>query len=281
MDTDRYKRQTSFFGVGGQKKLETISVAVVGIGGLGTHIIQQLAYLGVKEYSLIDDEIVDTTNLNRYVGTRPADVGKKKTVVGKRIIKTINPSASVKIIQNSLQSKKAFDAIIESDCVFGSLDNDGGRVTLNELCLAYERPYFDLATEIFPDKTDSYGGRVCISIDSEGCLDCYDVIDREAATMDLETPEARKDRQDLYGLKKEHFQQTGPSVVSINGIIASLAVTEFFAWITGLREPKKLLTYLGKQGIVTFSTDRANDDCYFCYELRGKRDKAGVEQYLI
>lgn len=280
MKTERYKRQTSFFGVDGQEKLEAILVAIVGIGGLGTHVIQQLAYLGVRDFYLIDDEKIDATNLNRYVGARHDDVGKKKTLVGERIVKEINPLASVTTIQNSLQSPEAFDAITSSDCVFGCLDNDGARVILNHCCSAYKRPYFDLATEIFPDGTDSYGGRVCISVDLEGCLDCYDVIDREAATMDLESPEARKDREDLYGLNKDDFQQTGPSVVSINGIIASLAVTEFLVWATGLRDPQKLLTYMGKQGIVTFSTQRTNPDCYFCYELRGKRDKSGVQKYI-
>lgn len=280
MSSERYKRQISFFGIEGQEKLEATSVTIVGIGGLGTHVLQQLAHLGVKDSSLIDDEKVDTTNLNRYVGARHDDVGKKKTIVGERIIKEINPNASVKVIQKPLQSKEAFDTIISSDCVFGCLDNDGARVILNELCVAYERPYFDLATEIFPDGTDSYGGRVCISVDSEGCLDCYDVLDREAAAVDMESPEARKDREDLYGLERGEFQQTGPSVVSINGIIASLAVTEFLVWVTGLRKPQKLLTYLGKQAIVTYSYERINPDCYFCYEVRGKKDKSGVQRYV-
>lgn len=281
MNSERYKRQISFFGVKGQEIIEATSVTVVGIGGLGTHIIQLLAYLGVKDFYLIDDEKIDATNLNRYVGARHDDVGKKKTIVGERIIKEINPDASVKVIQKPLQSKEAFDAISSSGCVFGCLDNDGARVILNELCIAYERPYFDLATEIFPEDPISYGGRVCISVDSESCLDCYDVLDREAAAIDMESPEARKDREDLYGLERGEFQQTGPSVVSLNGIIASLAVTEFLVWVTGLRDPQKLLTYRGKQGIVTFTTERVNPDCYFCYELRGKKDKAGIKQFMF
>lgn len=106
MNNERFVRQIDFFGADGQKKLSETSVAIVGIGGLGTHVIQQLAYLGVKDFTLIDDEEIDETNLNRYVGTKPDDIGKKKTLVGERIINEINPSALVKCIQKPCNLNK-------------------------------------------------------------------------------------------------------------------------------------------------------------------------------
>lgn len=279
MNNARYDRQIAFFGTDGQKKLTETTVAIIGIGGLGTHVIQQLAYLGIKNFILIDDEEIDETNLNRYVGAKPDDKGKQKTAVGKRIIKEILPDANIETIPHPLQTQKTFDALISADCIFGCLDNEGARVLLNKLCCAYERPYFDLGTEIYPED-QNFGGRVCISVDSEGCLDCFDVLDREEAAFDLENPEARKDREELYGVNEKELQNSGPSVVSLNGIIASIAVTEFLAWITGLRSPKKLLTYMGKLGIVTFTPNRTNPDCYFCYELRGKKDNFDLDQFI-
>lgn len=279
MNSERFNRQISFFGIDGQKKLEAITVVVVGIGGLGTHVIQQLTYLGVNDFFLIDDEEIEVTNLNRYVGTKHDDVGKRKTKVGKRIIEIINPNASVEAIQKPLQSKMAFDAIISSDCVFGCLDNDGARLILNELCSAYEHPYFDLASEILPQEK-AYGGRVFSSIDEQGCLVCYDQLDLDAASLDLENPETRKDREDIYGLNKVEFHETGPSVVSINGIIASLAVIEFLVWATALRKPQKILTYRGNQSIVTINNKREIFDCYYCNVIRGKKDQSGVFEYI-
>lgn len=179
----------------------------------------------------------------------------------------------------TLQSQQAFDGIISSNCIFGCLDNEGSRVILNELSSAYQRPYFDLGTEIYPED-QNFGGRVCISIDSNGCLDCFDILDREEAGRDLENPEARKDREELYGIDKDQLHHSGPSVVSLNGIIASLAVTEFMVWITGLRPPNKLLMYLGKLGTVSFTKERSNPNCYFCNQVRGMKDKAKVERFI-
>lgn len=279
MNSERFNRQISFFGVDGQIKLEAITVVVVGVGGLGTHVIQQLAHIGVSDFFLIDDEDIEVTNLNRYVGTKNDDIGKSKTKVGKRIIEEIKPDASVEAIQKHLQSQKAFEAITISDCVFGCLDNDGARLILNELCSAYDRPYFDLASEILPQEK-AYGGRVFTSIDEQGCLVCYDQLDLDAASLDLEDSEARKDREDIYGLNKDEFHETGPSVVSINGVIASLAITEFLVWATAIRKPTKCSIYRGNQSIVTINNERVIPDCYYCNEIRGKRNQAGVLRHI-
>jgi hypothetical protein len=72
----------------------------------------------------------------------------------------------------------------------------------------------------------------------------------------------------------------GPSVVTINGVVASLAMTEFMAAVTGLRPAVPVLTYHGNRGIVTRSSEPPVPDCYYCRGIRGKRDRADVERYL-
>ena len=68
--------------------------------------------------------------------------------------------------------------------------------------------------------------------------------------------------------------------MSINGAVASLAVTEFMLGATGLREPNRLLTYQGRTGKVTVSIDEPALDCYYCKGLRGTRDRADVHRYV-
>src|SRR6185437_12668857 len=70
---NRFDRQLRFFGRAGQKRIQSAKVAVVGVGGLGTHVVQQLSLLGVKKLSLVDAQELDETNLNRYVGARHDD----------------------------------------------------------------------------------------------------------------------------------------------------------------------------------------------------------------
>ena len=62
-----------FFGRDGQEKIAKTHVAIVGIGGLGTHVVQQLALLGIGQLTLVDNEEIDATNLNRYIGVRHSD----------------------------------------------------------------------------------------------------------------------------------------------------------------------------------------------------------------
>lgn len=279
MTDKKYDRQIRFFGGKGQKKLEGIKVSVVGVGGLGTHVIQQLSYLGVNAFYLIDDESLDKTNMNRYVGARPDEIGQKKVDIAKRIITEINPDASVSTIPYPLQSEEAFEGIINSECVFGCLDNEGSRLVLNELSSAYKIPYFDLASEIFPEES-VYGGRICISLDAEGCIDCLGHLDRKEASRNLESSEARKDREEIYGVNTNELGRSGPAVVSINGVVASLAVTEFISWVTKLRKPTKNIIYRGDQSKVLISLDKPRPDCYYCSGLRGKKDDSDIQRFF-
>ena len=281
-DSARYDRNARFFGQSGQDALAAANVAVVGVGGLGTHVVQQLSLLGVGSLVLIDSEEVDETNRNRYVGLRHDDPvpGMPKVELGRRLAGEVNPEVEVVPIAECLRSQPAFDAIIESHYVFGCLDNDGSRLILNELCLAYGKPYFDLASDIVEEGT-SYGGRVCVVGDDTGCLVCYDELDLRAAQVDLMSDRQRKDYADIYGIQLSDLGRVGPSVVSINGVVASLGVTEFMLMATGVpRRPSKVLKYYGERGVITTPTRSPDPDCYHCTAIRGKADAAGVQRYL-
>lgn len=281
-DDARYDRNARFFGQNGQDSLEAASVAVVGVGGLGTHVVQQLALLGVGRLLLIDSEEVEETNRNRYVGLRQCDPvpGILKVELGRRIAGEINTELEVVTIPEPLRSQPAFDAIIESDYVFGCLDNDGSRFVLNELCLAYGKTYLDLASDIV-EEGKRYGGRVCVVGEDAGCLVCYDELDLDAARIDLMDDEQKMDYADIYGIPLTDLGRVGPSVVSINGLVASLGVTEFMLMATGVpRQPKKILTYYGERGVVTNPSKNLDTDCYLCSCTRGAGLGADVQRHL-
>ena len=279
MNNDRYERNIRFFGQQGQTRLSDASVAVVGVGGLGTHVIQQLALLGIGRLVLIDHEEVETTNLNRYIGVRPDDIGDLKVSIASRLINEINPLIHVSRISEPLFSSKAFDELIRSGYVFGCVDNDAARLVLNELCSAYAKPYFDLATDVLDDG-NQYGGRVCVSWKGNGCIDCYGELDKESVSTHFMSPDAKRDRKSIYGVPKDALNEAGPSVVSINGVVASMGVTEFMLAVTGLRKPKGLIRYHGRRGVVNTDTSRPSADCYYCSAIRGKGDEANVQRYI-
>jgi len=71
----------------------------------------------------------------------------------------------------------------------------------------------------------------------------------------------------IYGVARGALRGPGPSVVSVNGVVASLAVTEFMVYVTGLRAPAAQLTYRADLGTVTKSLDRPTEGCYYCEGL--------------
>jgi hypothetical protein len=279
---DRFDRNIRFFGAEGQAKLRNAHVAVAGCGGLGQHVIQQLAFLGVGKLTLIEDETLGRSNLNRYVLARHDDPipGTHKIDNALRAISGIDPSIEVFPVRNSIRSHEAFEALRPVHSIFGCFDNDGTRLILNEYAKAYSKEYYDLASDIEQDAGLRYGGRVVHVDQAPGCLVCLGQIDLAAAREELESEVERKDRANIYGVDAALLDEGGPSVVSINGVVASLAVTEYMVAVSRIRPPKRLVNYYGDRGIVTTRGAESPPACYFCKTLAGAGINAGVERYL-
>ena len=282
MTNDRFDRQVRFFGQEGQERLADARVAVVGVGGLGSHVVQQLAFLGVRAIAPIDAKELALTNRNRLVGMSEDDPipGTRKVDIAERTAKTIDGSIVVDKVLDSFVSKRGFDVLIGADYVFGCLDSEGARLVLTELSAAYAKPYVDVSSDILPGDPVNYGGQVCIAWSGNGCLSCMNVLDGARAAVELAGPEERRRQAEIYGISRDLLAVAGPSVVSINGVVASLAVTEFMLRVTGIREPNRLLTYHGRTGKVTVSTDNPAPDCYYCKELWSTGDRADVQRYV-
>jgi molybdopterin-synthase adenylyltransferase len=277
---NKYDRQMLFFGKAGQKNLSKIKVVIVGVGGIGSHIAQQIAFLGINNICLIDNDPLDETNKNRLIGVFDADKeGMRKIDIGARLILSINPKCNVICINESVPSEATLNVLKDSGFIFGCADNDGARLFLNQLALAYNIPYIDSASDISLENKE-FGGRV-IFIDGEnGCLHCLEELDPNEARYFLENTNARKDQKAIYGIPKEEISAGGPSVVSLNGIIASLAVTEFIAYTIQIRDPFLFSTYYGSRGIVSTRQVEKNKECFYCNKIKGLKDKAGLEQFF-
>lgn len=102
----------------------------------------------------------------------------------------------------------------------------------------------------------------------------------DEAQRELGVPEARKLREAIYGVNKDQLGRVGPSVVSINGVVASLVVTEFMVGVTGVRQAQRLITYRGDMAKVFVSQDLAQPDCYYCKAVWGRGDQADVQRYI-
>lgn len=267
--SERYSRNEALFGAEGQQRIRATRVTIVGLGGLGSHVAQQLAYLGVQNYGVVDFDIVTESSLNRLVGAQYADIEArtKKTEVAERTIKAVNPSASVDPIDARVTDADVEPLIRSADIVFGCLDRDLPRLQLTELCARYARTLFDLASDVSGEASDlCYGGRVVLC-DGERCLVCLGLLDQEEMARDSMSPEQRESHDRIYGVRKSALSDTGPMVVPINGAVASIAVTEFMALVTGLRAPLPHLRYFADRQVIRQSLDAPEPGCYYCKRI--------------
>jgi molybdopterin/thiamine biosynthesis adenylyltransferase len=267
---ERFSRNEALFGAEGQDRLGGAHVAIVGVGGIGSHVAQQLAYLGSTTFTVIDFDVVEETNLNRLIGATPADVvaATKKVDVAARTVAAILPDAVIHTVDAAVASATARGSLAHADVIFGCIDRDIHRVELTETAARLAVPYFDCATDTSENNT-VYGGRVILS-DGTQCLVCLpEVLDQRSIAEDRLNGGLRDAHDRIYGIARDALGRTGPSVVSINGVVASLAVTEYMALVTGLRKPLKQLTYRADTGVVRVSRDRPEAGCYYCAGLWG------------
>lgn len=282
MSDDRYDRQIRLFGREGQERLEAIRVAIVGLGGLGSHVAQQLAYLGIRRYALIDHDVTTETNLNRLIGANELDVQARRTKVeiAERHIRFILPEAEVEAVPKPFITEQGYAALRDADVVVGCMDADASRAILNEFCQAYEISYMDIATDTGGEGETWFGGRILYSAGGELCLRCMDVLDQEAVDRALSTEAQERDRDQIYGVPRKALGGTGPAVVSLNGVLASVAVTELTAEITRLRRAHRYLEYRGDLGVLRTTGDAPQKDCWYCKGLRGAGDEADLLRYV-
>lgn len=261
----RYSRHVGLFGSEGQLRISRARVAIIGLGGVGAHVAQQLAYLGVLNLSLVDGDAVSESNLNRLVGATDADLTVPKVDVAARLVAAIQPRATIQSSQRHLnvdEPPMGFEAL---DVVFGCVDSDVPRLDLVRYASAHAIPYIDIASDVAPG--GEFGGRIVFAKDGERCLSCLRELDQHILARAQMTDEQRAADDEIYGVDRGALADTGPSVVSINGVVASLAVTEFFVWITGLREPHGYLNYRGDRGTVGVRADPERGYCHYCMAL--------------
>lgn len=218
----RYSRNVALFGADGQRKIAGCPVGIIGLGGLGSHVAQQLAYIGVLRYVLVDNDVVTESSLNRVVGAVEADAAAqtKKVQVAARTIESIQADATVSTIETTLEAEVALAHLTEIDVVFGCLDDDLARLLLTEACAMRSLPYFDLATDTGDEGEQLwYGGRIVFA-NGNGCLSCLGLLDQEEIRRSRMTPHERQVDNRLYGVDRDALAGTGPAVVSLNGVVA-------------------------------------------------------------
>ncbi|MBS3787232.1 HesA/MoeB/ThiF family protein [Candidatus Bipolaricaulota bacterium] len=164
-DQNRYRRQLGVLEELGQKTLEDSSVAVVGLGGLGSPAATYLALAGLGKLVLADHDKVELSNLNRQFLHWNEDLNRRKSESAREKLKKLNPEIAVETFEGKLTSDN-MENLPATDLIVGSVDNFETRYLLNELAVKREIPYVHGAVEGFS------GQLTTIVPDESPCLRC-------------------------------------------------------------------------------------------------------------
>jgi molybdopterin/thiamine biosynthesis adenylyltransferase len=236
---NRYHRQ-SFLGADSDNIIAATKVAVIGLGGGGSHIVQQLAHLGFCNFALFDDDRISGTNLNRLVGGTLADVQKKtlKVDIAARIIRSLHHKP---IIEKYLARWEAHrEALLDCDLVFGCVDQLIPRRELEGFCRRNLIPYIDVGMDVEKTKNaHEIYGQVILSMPGYSCMQCSGFLNPEKMAK-----EAAK-----YG-----DAGSNPQVVWSNGMICSAAVGLAVDLLTDWSKTSRntiFLNLVGSRGTLT------------------------------
>jgi molybdopterin-synthase adenylyltransferase len=208
----QYSRQIMLpkIDIDGQQKLLDSHVVILGLGGLGSPVAMYLASAGVGELTLIDDDIVDISNLQRQIAHQVSSIGQAKVESAKLTLQKINSDCKINIVNQRLSEQALKKIISNKSVVVDCCDNFDTRFMLNRICFSQKIPLVSGAAI-------RWEGQLTTFMMTEG-LPCYRCLYEEDSFND------------------QTCSQNGV-VAPLVGIIGSMQAMETIKVITGAGAP--------------------------------------------
>ncbi len=242
-ELNRYARHIIMHEIGGagQKKLKNARVLVIGAGGLGSPVLLYLAAAGIGTIGVIDDDVVDNSNLQRQVIHNDADIGMPKVFSAEKAMKAQNPFITVRPYERRLDEDNAAAIFAEYDLVLDGTDNFNTRYLVNRTCVAQKIP-------LVAGALTQWEGQISIYDPANGAP-CYQCVFPEAPATGLAPSCAEA------GV-------IGP----LPGVIGSMMAVEAIKVITGAGADLRgaMLIYDGLYGDMRRITVKPRKDCPVC-----------------
>lgn len=251
-----YDRQVRLLGQEGQRRLHEMSVGIIGAGGVGVALIEQLGRLGVGELVVADPDVVDESNLPRLVGA-PLDAARRrwrrngwrferrpllKVELCRHILARMPFPVRLRAFAQRAESPDPLHALRGCDYIFHAADTVTSRYFFNALVHQYLIPGVQIGSKL---RVDTASGQVREGTSivrrlplTEGCLLCRGVVDARRLQLEAMSPSDRAAQDYVEG-----SDEPAPSVITVNALGVSEAVHSFLLHATGLWPAAKSLRY--------------------------------------
>ena len=273
LDTSVFDRHALLLGKEGRDLLSDLTIAIVGLGGIGSVVATELAHCGFGNLALIDHDILEDSNRPRIIGSKPSDVtnGTAKVDIASRYISSTMPECNVQAFHTNVEDPLVREELISADAIIVCTDSAKSRAYVNEICHRYYVPTLDLGVEFVasPDgKIDNEVGKVNLVMPGTPCLFCVGHVSSEMILVEeLPVEEVRKRAAEGY-VRNIHLPQ--PSMMPFNGEIASRGIQLLVSQFTGLA-PVSEQTYeqrsflgLKRRKLVRIIAKHHDKDCPYC-----------------
>ena len=283
-DAETFDRQVLAFGREGQVLIRATKVGIVGVGGTGSSVAEQLARLGVMDLVIIDPDHLERSNKTRVYGTfdstfeRPWWLPWKRTSSKvqtiKEHLKAIAPEASILAIPKSIVLEEAARALLTRDVIFLCTDEHWGRSIVNQIAYQYLIPTINVGVRIgTKDNVISAAvGNIDVLRPDLPCLWCKQSIRAEQIRAES-IPQSDREQLAREGYV-EGLDTKEPAVISLTTTVSSMAVTQFLQIVTdfmGASGSVSRLNYDAMSDMVTRGTSTIPDRC-ICKKVRGFGD---------
>lgn len=164
-------------GGAGQVRLAESRVAIIGLGGIGSPALQYLAASGIGKLALVDDDVVDVSNLQRQTIFTTRDVGYGKAVSARRWLANFDDALNIDVSDARITPENAASLIAACDLVIDGTDNFATRLAVSDACVAAGIPLLSAAVGRFQGQVGAFAGH----LPDQACYRCFvgDAFDAE------------------------------------------------------------------------------------------------------
>jgi hypothetical protein len=281
-----FDRQVRLFGDAGQAILAGATVAIIGVGGVGSLLAQYLAHLGVRNFILIDPDRIEITNLPRVVGATRwdaraffmrspwpkwvQDLAQKtathKVAIAKRVIRAANRRACTEALPFDVLEPEVAAKLLNCDYLFLAADSMRARLLVNAIVHQYLIPAVQVGSKVVHEKeTGEITGvhTIVRPMTPEcGCLWCNQLISRAKLQEEGQTERERQAQRYV-----DDPTIAAPSVITLNAVGAAHAANDFLFYMTGLSEAEAstaFMRFMPRSRRVSLDKPRKSPDCTEC-----------------